>query len=675
MSGDIGTIGNNSDNAHHLVIAAGGLGNALLDGFTVKNGRADGSNPITVNSQSVDRGNGGGLFSIQSGVKILNTSFVNNNANHGGAYYNLSTSSIFVNCSIKNNTAQYNGSGGYNNASTIQLINTEISNNTTGGGNGGAMFNYSNSNLTLINCLLVKNSALDGGGFFNLNNSSANLINVSLADNTPNAYNLQNASTLSAKNSIVWGGKAGASNTGTYQNSYVDGASWNGSWGTDGGGNIVSINDPFFDKSASDYRLSPCSQAINAGSNTLYTGAGGNLSTDKDIAGNNRLNETTIDMGAVENILPVATLPVVNLGADITACFDTTVVLDAGNPGMTYLWSDNSTAQTLTVSTPGTHSVTVTDVNSGCSASDAIAVNITNQGLVTISPLSDTICIGDTTILQAIDNIPSLTYCNPPYDAFDRFFTNITYSTINNTSGQSFGPIPDYTSDTAYVNVGISNTLTATFQNYYPMQISIFAYIDWNQNGILIDAGEVYIVVNGSFIPTGTFTYAIPAITPPAWAYNGVTRMRMSVSNMPPVSDPCEILFGEYEDYSVHVSGGVDKVTYNWSDGNSTISTNSSVIVSPTVSTNYSVTITTPSCQKTKTIPVVVNNPEVNLGADAGYCAGTPFTLDAGNAGSSYLWSDNSSNQTLDVTTSGTYSVTVTDGNGCIGKDTITVTE
>ncbi|MBW7846214.1 MAG: hypothetical protein H3C45_11340, partial [Bacteroidia bacterium] len=484
MSGDIGTLGNTADNAHHVLVAAGNTGNACVDGFVVKEGRADGSGPITVNTQSIDRGNGGGLHTNTSGINISNTSFISNNANHGGAFYNMSSTVNFTNCKIKSNSTQYNGAGGYNNASTAQFVNTELTSNTSSAGNGGAFFNYSNSTVKLTNCLVAKNNALDGGGFYNLNTSSATLVNVTLADNTPNAYTLENSSSLTAKNSIVLGGKSGNANPGTYQNSYVDGASWDGNWGTDGGSNFVSTEDPFINKAASDYRLSTCARAIDAGSNTLYTGEGGNLGTDKDIAGNDRVFNTTIDMGAYENILPVVTPPTVNLGTDITACNDTTVVLDAGNPGMTYLWSNNSTNQTLAVSASGTYWVKVTDPNTGCSSTDTTIVNITDAGLYIVTPVSDTICSGESVSLQCTSSGNTVAYCSPASFAINRYFTNITYSTINNTSGQSSVQIPDYTSDTAYVNVGISNTLSATVQNLIPSQISIFAYIDWNQNGI-----------------------------------------------------------------------------------------------------------------------------------------------------------------------------------------------
>ncbi len=66
--------------------------------------------------------------------------------------------------------------------------------------------------------------------------------------------------------------------------------------------------------------------------------------------------------------------PSVNLGNDTTVCIGATLVLDAGAGATSYLWSDNSTGQTLTVSTAGTYSVLVTN-SFGCENFDAIAVN------------------------------------------------------------------------------------------------------------------------------------------------------------------------------------------------------------------------------------------------------------------------------------------------------------
>lgn len=74
------------------------------------------------------------------------------------------------------------------------------------------------------------------------------------------------------------------------------------------------------------------------------------------------------------------TAPVVDLGPDSIACNGSVVVLDAG-PGATYLWSDNSTNQTLNVSAAGTYSVLVTDQN-GCQNFDAINITYIQCSIV-----------------------------------------------------------------------------------------------------------------------------------------------------------------------------------------------------------------------------------------------------------------------------------------------------
>ena len=49
--------------------------------------------------------------------------------------------------------------------------------------------------------------------------------------------------------------------------------------------------------------------------------------------------------------------------------------------------------------------------------------------------------------------------------------------------------------------------------------------------------------------------------------------------------------------------------------------------------------------------------------------------LDAGTGFDTYLWSDNSTEQTLQVDVAGNYGITVTDGQGCSGETTVLVDE
>lgn len=114
------------------------------------------------------------------------------------------------------------------------------------------------------------------------------------------------------------------------------------------------------------------------------------------------------------------------------------------------------------------------------------------------------------------------------------------------------------------------------------------------------------------------------------------------------------------------LDAGIPGATYLWQDG----STNQTYTVSgPGL---YYVTVNSGPCSATDSINITYGNMTVNLGPDGTICSGGTTILDAGNPGSTYLWSDNSTNQTLSVSASGTYWVTVT-GNSCNGSDTIVI--
>lgn len=81
------------------------------------------------------------------------------------------------------------------------------------------------------------------------------------------------------------------------------------------------------------------------------------------------------------------------------------------------------------------------------------------------------------------------------------------------------------------------------------------------------------------------------------------------------------------------------------------------------------------SCAKMiETVEIVNTNPLVLLGNDTTICEGESLTLDAGNAGATYVWSNSQiTTQTRVVTQAGPYVVNVTAPNGCIGVGSINV--
>ena len=90
----------------------------------------------------------------------------------------------------------------------------------------------------------------------------------------------------------------------------------------------------------------------------------------------------------------------------------------------------------------------------------------------------------------------------------------------------------------------------------------------------------------------------------------------------------------------------------------------------------YSVTVTDLSgCTGETSVVLVVNeNPSLTITGDESFCDGSSSILDGG-VFESYVWSDNSTGQTLEVFDSGIYSLEVADINGCTATDDIEITE
>lgn len=107
----------------------------------------------------------------------------------------------------------------------------------------------------------------------------------------------------------------------------------------------------------------------------------------------------------------------------------------------------------------------------------------------------------------------------------------------------------------------------------------------------------------------------------------------------------------------------------NWSDGTG----------DPTITVSnsgtYSVTVTTSiGCAGTDSVSINYSNVNVDFGADTlDLINANPLTLDAGNAGATYLWNTGETTQTISVNATGTFDVTVTDIYGCSASGAVVV--
>ncbi|MBL7953152.1 MAG: gliding motility-associated C-terminal domain-containing protein [Flavobacteriales bacterium] len=169
---------------------------------------------------------------------------------------------------------------------------------------------------------------------------------------------------------------------------------------------------------------------------------------------------------AVVSLVPTVS---VSLGNDTTLCQGSTITLDAGNPGLTYAWSNGATTRTITTSEAGTYSVIVS--NGACNASDAITLAVQ---AAPVNPLQDvTRCAGVAATLDAAN--PGCTYV---------WSTGSTAQSITTTSAGTY-------SVTVTNSIGCANTFAATVLFVQPPVVELGADTTLCQGRtLLLDAGN-----------------------------------------------------------------------------------------------------------------------------------------------------------------------------------------
>ncbi|UCG15864.1 MAG: right-handed parallel beta-helix repeat-containing protein [Phycisphaerales bacterium] len=147
---------NYDENSYHVVTGSGVDSTAVLDGFTIRAGYADGA---------AEDAKGGGIYNVGGSPTIANCTITCNSAEHnaGGMTSRLGAHPTLTNCAFRNN-AGVNGPGGmviYQGDPT--LTNCVFSENTSGGHSGG--LSIADSGAVLTGCAFDANEADgDGGG-------------------------------------------------------------------------------------------------------------------------------------------------------------------------------------------------------------------------------------------------------------------------------------------------------------------------------------------------------------------------------------------------------------------------------------------------------------------------------------------------------------------------------
>ncbi len=446
LSGEIGGAGN-GDNSYHVIRNPSGLNaSALLDGFVITGGNANGSVPDNLGGgvyndkssptfqncafqQNTASNQGGAMYNDgfrgTSSPVLTNCAFQQNSAsNQGGAMYNdgqVGTSSpVLTNCTFQQNTAASDGGAMYNNgpqgtASPV-ITNCAFQQNTAS--NGGAMYNngsyFGTASPVMTNCAFQQNSATSSGGaMYNdgpQGTASPVMTNCAFQQNSATSsggamYNDGSAVGISSPvltNCVLFGN--GGNNTFSNNSTTGPTATYslfeNGVTGfTNSGNNITGVTTSPFATTTS-VALAPCSPAINAGNPASITVASPPYSATNlpatDLAGNPRIVGGRVDMGAVEfQSTPVAISTQPAAGSVVCAGGNVSVGVSTTGTVSTYQWFKDGaalnpaqTSATLSLTNSqagdaGSYSVVVTGA---CNSLTSTAFSLTvNALLPTIS--------------------------------------------------------------------------------------------------------------------------------------------------------------------------------------------------------------------------------------------------------------------------------------------------
>ncbi|MBQ9873073.1 MAG: right-handed parallel beta-helix repeat-containing protein [Thermoguttaceae bacterium] len=273
---------------------------------------------------------GGGVYIGSSGTGAFsNCVFTENEAWDGGGV-STEGSCVIENCQIVGNTA-YGFGGGVLVYGLLELTNSSIADNDAAWGGGLDLY----GSTIVSNCQIVGNLAFEDGGGVSVSSGSGRFVNCTIAGNSAinggGLYVTEWAETSEFVNSIVANNEAESTGNDVFNNigetscalnarnvlsSYAD---WSNA---DEPGVVNYVYDPalplFLDAENGDYRLAPGTQALNRGDNSFVT-------TEFDLAGEARIQDEIVDLGARERASFALRAPVVSASVTKSA-----VVLNIG---------------------------------------------------------------------------------------------------------------------------------------------------------------------------------------------------------------------------------------------------------------------------------------------------------------------------------------------------------
>jgi hypothetical protein len=358
------------------------------------------------------------------------------------------------------------------------------------------------------------------------------------------------------------------------------------------------------------------------------------------------------------------------------------LTVSGGTVGYSYAWSNNALSEDISGIPAGFYSVVVTDGN-GCTFNTSAIITEPAQGVQITSNITNVDCYGNST--GAIDL--TLSGGLAPY----------TYAWSNSATTQDITGLiaGNYVVQITDDNGCFSQTSYQVSQATQPLALSTVMTPEGCYGGN--NGGLDLSIVGG----TSPFTYAW--IGPSGYTatsqdllnvYTGIYNVTVTDVNgcsaqlSDTVSEPAAYAlshvitnvdcFGNSTgSVNLTVNGGTPGYAYNWNNGTTTQD------ISNVLAGTYSVVVTDANgCTLHDTVSITqpgfattLSSVVSNVSCQGGLNGSINITVVSANTGLTYLWNNQAVSEDISNLGAGTYTVTVTDANGCVNTLSSTVTQ
>ena len=369
------------------------------------------------------------------------------------------------------------------------------------------------------------------------------------------------------------------------------------------------------------------------------------------VTNGNGCEATSAGLNVTVNDLPEPTVSVIG---DLAFCDGRDVTLTS-SPASSYLWSNGENTQSIDVTGSDSYWVTVTDANGCVANSDTVMTTVFPTPNPTITADGPTIfCDGDSVVLTASSAVLYSWSTGETTQSITVFQTgsySVTITDVNDCTGES-APVQVTVNNNPTPAITADGDLEFCDGDSVVLTSSLATSYDWSTGAItrsitVFAAGEYYVTATLGTGCSGT------SDTTDVVVFNNPTPSLTATG-------PLEFCAGGSVTLMVSASN-----SYLWSTG----ATAQSITVS-TGGSYWATATNINGCSGVSDTAVVIVNPNptptITPDGPLEFCDGDSVTLTS-SAADAYLWSNGDTTQATVVYSSGTFSVEVTDVNGCSG--------